>query len=291
MFFEDVSTLDFGDKAARYTKRVKREAPGFGVGACAEVVPVAPKAPRPKPAVPVTRDVWMARLQVTPEDAARIVAYNQGTREWLDSRVGRITSSNFGAAVGLNKFTSPRALLKQMLWGEFKGNVATRWGSEHEDVAREEYMALKRAELPFQFGDADDCVVDIQVEECGLVINPERAWMGNSPDGIITLVRQSGATERGLLEIKCPYKKTFYRPDPVPAYYNAQVQGTMGNMGLSWCEFVVWTPTGIEITHIPFDPTFWDTTLLPGVTSFYFNQYLPLALRKENGELEEGSVQ
>lgn len=290
MFFDDVSTLELGSSSTN--KRPKRSgAPSFGFQATE--VPSAPvvKAPRPKPAVPVTREEWLARLVVTPEQAARIVAYEQGTREWLDSRVGRVTSSNFGAAVGLNKHSSPRALLKQMLWGEFKGNAATRWGSEHEDLARDEYLAVKRVELPFTFGaNQDDMVVAIDVEECGLVINPERAWMGNSPDGIITLTRESGAQEKGLLEIKCPFGKKFYRPDPVPIYYKAQVQGTMGNMGLAWCDFVVWTPTGMEVTHMPFEPDFWSNVLLPGVTSFYFDRYLPLALRKENGELEEGCV-
>lgn len=293
MFFEDVSSLDLGGTGTRAGKRAKREAPSFGFAATqvpSDVKPVEKKV-RPKPEVPVTRDEWLQRLVVTPEEAARIVAYEQGTERWLQSRVGRITSSNFGAACGLNKHSSPRALVKQMLWGEFKGNVATRWGSDHEDVARDEYLAVRRAELPFAFGDEYDLVIAIDVEECGLVINPERAWMGNSPDGIITLTRQSGAQEKGLLEIKCPFAKKFYRPDPVPIYYKAQVQGTMGNMGLPWCDFVVWTPTGMEVTHMPFEKEFWDGVLLPGVTSFYFDRYLPLALRKENGELEEGCVE
>lgn len=281
-------------------KRVKTDAFPFSVGGLtAMAVPAAKRvAPAPISVVrpvprnpPLTKEEWLAKLDVTPEKAAEIVNYEQGSAEWLQSRVGRITSSNFGAAVGMNKYTSPRSLLKQMLWGEFKGNAATRWGSENEDVARDEYIQIIRDQIAQgDFAAHDDPLVDIQVKECGLVINPQRPWMGNSPDGLITMTYQSGKSEVGLLEIKCPYRKEFYAPDPVPSYYFAQIQGTMGNMQLPWCDFVVWTPTGVQITRVPFDPDFWQDTLLPGVTRFYFDDYLPLALAKDNGMLQPGTL-
>lgn len=280
-------------------KKARVAAPSaFPFALSGSVVSVSARPPTPAVVVrpvqrdpPMSKEEWMAQLEVTPEKALEIRGYEQGTPEWLQSRVGRITSSNFGAAIGTNKYTSPRALVKQMLWGEFKGNAATRWGSENEDVARDEYIqVIKNQIAEGAFAGADDPLVDIAVEECGLVINPERPWMGNSPDGLITMTYASGKTEVGLLEIKCPYRKEFYAPDPVPSYYFAQVQGTMGNMRLPWCDFVVWTPTGIQITRVPFDTAFWDTTLLPGVTRFYFDQYLPLALHKENGRLQPGTL-
>lgn len=235
---------------------------------------------------PLSRDDWFAKLVVTADEATAISQYEQGTASWLESRVGRLTASNFGAAAGMNKYSSPRSLLKQMLWGEFKGNAATRWGSAHEDTARTEYIAVKREDI----GAGEDPLVGVEVEEVGLVINPERCWMGNSPDGIIVLTYASGRVERGLLEIKCPYKKEFYTPDAVPPHYFAQIQGTMGNLNLPWCDFVVWTPTGLQVTHVPFDPTFWNDKLLPALTTFYNDMYVPLALAKENGVLNEGSV-
>jgi len=125
----------------------------------------------------------------------------------------------------------------------------------------------------------------MRVDEIGLVIDPERPWMGNSPDGIITIEYQSGYKERGLLEIKCPATKKYYDP-PVPSHYMAQIQGTMGNLSLSWCDFVVWIPsTGIQITRVTFDSNYWNNTLLPGLTDFYFNMYMPIALKKENNLL------
>lgn len=258
------------------------------------VVESAPKRQRMQVPNPVTRDQWVARLEVTQAQADTIACLEQGTSEWLKSREGRITGSNFGAAVGMNKYTSPKALLKQMLWGEFKGNAATRWGSEHEDIARDEYVALVKEQCNTEqerLKPEDERLVNIVVVEKGLIINPARPWMGNSPDGIITLTYASGRTEVGLLEIKCPYKQTFYTPDPVPSYYFAQIQGTMGNLGLPWCKFVVWTPTGIQVTHVPFDTEFWNTKLLPGLTTFYFDFYLPRALDKENGILLPGETE
>lgn len=273
---------------------VCEEGGGAKKQAQAQAPPPAP-LPLPKRDPPITREEWLAQLEVTEEQARTIVNYEQGTPEWLASRVGRITSSNFGAAIGDNKYTSPRALLKQMLWGEFKGNAATRWGSEHENVARDEYIQIVKdqiaaAQQVCSYGQDDEVLADIGVKECGLVINPARPWMGNSPDGLITLTYASGRTEKGLLEIKCPFRKQFYEPDPVPLYYFAQVQGTMGNMGLPWCDFVVWTPSGVQVTRVPFDQAYWDNKLLPRVTSFYFDQYVPLAVAKENGDLAPGML-
>lgn len=245
-----------------------------------------------EPADAMTMDKWMLRLQVTPEQVESISKYTQGSPEWLQSRVGRITASNFGAAMGVNMYMSPRGLLKQLLWGGFVGNVATRWGSDHEETARLQYVENMNSEIAAQCStlDDDETLVSIEVEETGLIINPERPWMGNSPDGIITLTYKSGRCEKGLLEIKCPFKKQFYLPNPVPTYYNAQIQGTMGNLNLNWCDFVVWTPTGTQVTRVLFDREFWDTQLYPRVRDFYFNMYVPLAIKKENGLLPAGYI-
>lgn len=255
-----------------------------------EEVDRPPKKRRVAREQPMTKAEWMAQLNVSEDRVAVISSYVQGTPEWLASRVGRLTASNFGAAAGMNKYSSPRSLLKQMLWGEFKGNAATRWGSAHEDTARQEYLVVKRDEMGLSRDGCADLLQSVDVEEVGLVINPQRPWMGNSPDGIVVLTYESGKVERGLLEIKCPYKKEFYAPDPVPPHYYAQIQGTMGNLSLPWCDFVVWTPTGLQVTRVDFDSTFWDTKLLPALTTFYHDMYVPLALAKENGVLDEGCV-
>lgn len=240
----------------------------------------------PPPTVPLTTEDVLRSLQITPEQSYAIANIPQGSQEWLDVRKNRITASNFGAAIGMNKYKSPRGLLKDLLWNTFRGNAATRWGTEHEDVARDAYVAYIRNEI----NTGRSNYTSIRVEETGLYVNPSFPWMGSSPDGVVHVTQRDGTSLKFLLEIKCPFGKKFYDP-PVPSYYNCQIQGVMANMGLPFCHFVVWTPTGFQITYVNFDKEFWDTQLLPGLQHFYFNDYLPLVVAKHNNELEEGAIE
>lgn len=244
-----------------------------------------PRPARPRPSVLITPDDVLRKLQVTQEQADAIGHIPQGSQAWLDARKNRITASNFGAAVGMNKYKSPKGLLKDLLWNTFKGNAATRWGSEHEDIARDAYVARVRADIAA--GESE--YTSIRVEETGLHVNPDRAWMGSSPDGVVHVTRRDGSAHKFLLEIKCPFRKQFYDP-PVPTYYNCQIQGVMANMDLPYCDFVVWTPSGMQVTRVDFDACFWETTLLPGLHRFYHTMYLPMAVAKHNGDLEPGET-
>jgi putative phage-type endonuclease len=242
--------------------------------------------PRPRPTVLLTPEDVLKSLEVTQEQADAIASIPQGTEAWLNARKNRITASNFGAAIGMNKYKSPRGLLKDLLWNTFRGNAATRWGSEHEDVAREAYVHY----IQSQIREGQGPYTSIRVEETGLYVNPDRPWLGSSPDGVVHVSTRDGGSHKFLLEIKCPYRKRFYDP-PVPDYYNCQIQGVMANMNLPYCDFVVWIPGGMQITRVNFDQDFWDHTLLPGLHAFYFDHYLLLAVAKHNGDLEEGEVE
>lgn len=249
-----------------------------------------PQRPVPRPSVPrpsvlITKQDVVRNLSLTQTQADDIANIPQGTLAWLDARKHRLTASNFGAAVGMNKYKSPRGLLKDMLWNTFKGNAATRWGNNHEDIARDAYVAQVQHEI----ATGASKYTSIRVEETGLAVNPERPWLGSSPDGVVHVTTANGESHQFLLEIKCPFRKQFYDP-PVPTYYNCQIQGVMATMGLPYCDFVVWTPTGMQVTRVDFDADFWETTLLPGLHNFYHNMYLPMAVAKHNGDLEEGEI-
>lgn len=62
----------------------------------------------------------------------------QRTPEWYSARKGRITGSNAGAALGLNKYKTQADLIRQMVReyhdapSEFTGNEATDYGTQHE---------------------------------------------------------------------------------------------------------------------------------------------------------------
>jgi putative phage-type endonuclease len=229
-------------------------------------------------------DVRARVFSLTTAEAAKIGSYTQGSAAWLQSRENRLTASNFGAAVNMNKYCSATALLKDMLWKTFQGNEATRWGSDHESGARDAYVASVRAEIaagtsPYR---------SIDVEESGLFLNAAYPWLGCSPDGVVTVETVEGDRQRFLLEIKCPFSKRFYEPNPVPLYYNCQIQGCMALMNLPFCDFVVWVPGSMQITRVHADPVFWAEVMLPRLEHFYFQRYLPAFVEKSNGTLSVG---
>lgn len=227
----------------------------------------------------------LASLQLSGEEAAKIAHIPQGTHEWLNARKYRITASNFGAAIGMNKYNTPRGLLKDLLWNTFRGNAATKWGSDHEDVARDAYVKYMQDAISA----GTSVYTSLRVEETGLHVNSSRPWLGSSPDGVVHVTTRDGGSHRFLLEIKCPYSRRFYNP-PVPPHYKCQIQGMMANMNLPYCDFVVWIPGSMQITRVQFDAPFWETTLLPGLHKFYHEMYLPRVVAKMNGELEEGEI-
>ena len=61
--------------------------------------------------------------------------------------------------------------------------------------------------------------------------------------------------------------------DTTHAYYY-QAQGQLSVAEVQWCDFVVWTPSGLEIQRIYRDTNFWNY-LLPILSRFYFEHMLP----------------
>ena len=245
---------------------------------------------------------FVAGLAVSDAQITAISKLAQGTDEWLASRVGRMTTSNWGAAAGHNKYDPHgEELLKRMLGlSAFKGNAATRYGSEHEDVAAELYTLTAQARVLMNDWSsiAEDVTVadyeaagamagagasmgadpaDYRVEYPGLCVWGEHPWAGGSPDGII----HTASGEVGLLEIKCPFRKLLY--GDIPHYYYDQIQGTMGILGLPWCDFVVYTPTKTSVQRFDFDAAYFEGELYPAVHDFYWNRYLPAQILANRG--------
>jgi hypothetical protein len=153
-FTDAASLLGLGD-ARRPSKRPRGLSEGDDEPA--EEQPPPPMCPVLE--AEVAAEDLVARVAVTAEEAARIEGYEQGSEEWLLSRrgtqtrlkdgtlwsegkagpirflPGRLTASNFGTAVGHNKYSSPDALVEDMLWGVVVSNDAMRYGSETEPVA------------------------------------------------------------------------------------------------------------------------------------------------------------
>lgn len=170
----------------------------------------------------------------------------QRSKEWFDSRVGKITGSKISAILDISPFTKKKDVLREMVREyhgaerEFEGNHVTQWGVDHESVAINAYE-IKTGHL---------------VQEEG-IIHHENGWLSYSPDGVVG---------KKLIEVKCPYSKKI--PDEVPDHYLAQVQCGMYVMGLDDCDFVYWTPAEFKIFHVKKSER-WADVVVPKLKEFH----------------------
>lgn len=180
----------------------------------------------------------------------------QRSQEWFAARKGRITGSMVGAALGLDPNTSRDEAMRRMvrayqgLPSEFVGNIATTWGTNHEEEARE----------AFEYD--QNCVV----APAAFVMHPTLDWLGASPDGYLG--------NHALLEIKCPFGLRD-KPKPVPfksiniqPHYYAQMQVQMYCTDRVCCYFWQWTPKDQCLEIVNFDPK-WIEVNLPKLEAFY----------------------
>lgn len=150
----------------------------------------------------------------------------QGTREWLDIRLGIVTASNFSKVMakgnGKTRLSYMYQLAAEKLTGqpvETYRNAAMDWGNECEPQARATYEFME----------------DKSVEEVTFIHGVE--GVGCSPDGLVA--------DFGMLEIKCPKTTTQierYLAGDFPSTYKAQVQGQMWVAEREWCDFVSFDP-------------------------------------------------
>lgn len=169
-----------------------------------------------------------------------IESIEQGSQEWLELRLGKVTASKFKDVMTNGRGNKPSAtaktymikLVAEILRGEplpFFENDAMKWGTETEPQARAMYE-LKN---------------DVEVKEVAFVELNE--FVGVSPDGLVG--------EDGLLEIKCPNTETqikrFLDDVGLPSDYEAQVQGQLWVTGRQWCDFVSFDPRiDVEASYI-----------------------------------------
>lgn len=169
----------------------------------------------------------------------------QRTSEWMDARAGRITASNFGAAMGVSPYKT-----RQQLWREltgrakpFEGNHITQYGEDHEPDAVAAYEER----------------TGYLVISTGFHVYRHADYVGCSPDGLV------GAD--GLIEIKCRYNGELFKE--IPPHYLAQVQGQLEIMNRDWCDFVSWNPEAINIIRVEKDPLYIEQ-MLDVLHNFWF---------------------
>ena len=179
----------------------------------------------------------------------------QNTKEWHNARVGKLTASRAGAALGINPWQKPDDLIRTMVREahgaapEFISNIATNYGQQHEPLAVLDFMS--------ETGNV--------VDDAGFYLHPEHEWLGASPDGFVG--------DDALIEIKCPFslrdksQPEFKALQEQPHYY-AQIQVQLAVTNKSQCFFYQWAPHGTKTEVVEFNPDWWAENL-PRLHEFY----------------------
>jgi hypothetical protein len=147
------------------------------------------------------------------------------------------------------------------------------YGKLNEAVARNEYATFSGS----------------TVDECGFFVCTKKDWgfLGASPDGLVG--------ENKIIEIKCPYSARYLHPLDIPKNiktfycsldhdgklklnkkhnYFFQIQGQLFVTKRKYCDFIVWTPKGINVETIVADDQFMKN-ILPKLKDFYYKHYGP----------------
>ena len=161
----------------------------------------------------------------------------QGTDEWFQQRLGKVTASRISDVIAKTKSgvsTSRQNYLVQLVSERITGkkgdsfvNQAMLDGIEREGAARAIYM-LNR---------------DVSVTEVGFFDHPVIKNSGASPDGAVNAEEEGKYA--GLIEIKCPIETTHTNTlmsKSVPSKYIPQMQWQLACTGAKWVDFVSYNP-------------------------------------------------
>ena len=162
---------------------------------------------------------------------------NQGTEEWFQQRLGKVTASRISDVIAKTKTgvsTSRQNYLVQLVSERLTGkkgdsfvNQAMLDGIERESAARELYMQTK----------------GVSVTEVGFFDHPVIKNSGASPDGAVNAEEEGKYA--GLIEIKCPIETTHTNTlmsKSVPTKYIPQMQWQMACTNARWVDFISFNP-------------------------------------------------
>ena len=151
--------------------------------------------------------------------------------EWLKQRENKITASDIGCVLGVNKYESTyKFIVKKIEKSSFPGNKNTYHGKKFENIATMIYEYRK----------------NVIIKEFGLIEHSKYKFLGASPDGIITEYKKDGKHKTKyvgrMIEIKCPQLRKINTEGEIidgicPIYYWTQVQLQLECCDLDECDF------------------------------------------------------
>jgi len=162
---------------------------------------------------------------------------NQGTEEWFQQRLGKVTASRISDVISKTKTgvsTSRQNYLIQLVSERLTGkktdsftNKAMEDGVEREPIARKLYESKTNS----------------IVTEVGFFDHPVIKNTGASPDGAVNAEEEGKYA--GLIEIKCPLETTHTNTlmnKSIPSKYVPQMQWQLACTGARWVDFISFNP-------------------------------------------------
>jgi putative phage-type endonuclease len=158
----------------------------------------------------------------------------QGSPEWLASRLGRPSASMFSNLITTSgkPSSSAKKYIAEMVAERLTGRSKPFYTNEH--MERGNFLEPEARE-------AYEFITDLEVVETGFILHDSEEF-GCSPDGLVG--------EQGGLEIKCPSDGVhagYLIDGKVPTKYYQQVQGCMWVTGRDWWDFMSYHP---EMPHL-----------------------------------------
>ncbi|XP_034246246.1 uncharacterized protein LOC117648117 [Thrips palmi] len=207
-------------------------------------------------------------------------------------RKDRVTACWAGDIMSKRDTTCRGNLVKAILYGPDIGKKEQiQKGHAAEVDAKKAYEALRGT----------------KVVECGIFIRPELPHLGASPDGLVgtdglievknfskldgrTILQTFGHPDtRQKLRSVLKFKKKMSRKELAKVHVVSkfdvepnenskpyvQVQMQLALSGREWCDLVLIAGTDMEIFRIQRDRHYWNRTLEPTLTNFYYDCLLP----------------
>ena len=163
-----------------------------------------------------------------------ILTDEQGSPEWLASRLGRPSASMFSNLITTSgkPSSSAKKYIAEMVAERLTGRSKPFYTNDH--MERGNFLETEARE-------AYEFITDLEVVETGFILHDSEEF-GCSPDGLVA--------NDGGLEIKCPSDGVhagYLIDGKVPTKYYQQVQGCMWVTGRDWWDFMSYHP---EMPHL-----------------------------------------
>lgn len=210
----------------------------------------------------------------------------QGSQEWSENRLLRLTSANFGAALGLSAYSTMIEVamditnLKKKSFPD-RGKLFKEHGTTTEPEARKWYSQTR----------------GVDVVEVGLAVPKWEPRIGTSldgdivgTDGIIEIkspLQMYAPLDEHMSKIKSGWKPPVHYHDHIWDTHYAQMQGQMKIMEKKWCDYIVFAKQSnrVYVERVLFNQSYWDDILWPGIQYFIDNYMEPLIADGFNSHL------